>query len=90
VLAIPVVHLEHARPLCLVVARSKRGREPWYLLTSDPITARAVNEDAKPHGGLSRCRSHDQMQIAGVEAVRDTPVGRVQHCGLPLHRPITR
>jgi hypothetical protein len=37
VLAISVAHSEHARPLWLVVARSKRGREPWYLLTSDVI-----------------------------------------------------
>ena len=37
VLAIPVAHPEHTRPLWLVVARSKRGREPWYLLTSDVI-----------------------------------------------------
>src|SRR5262245_16928743 len=37
VLALPLVHPEHARPLFLVVARSKRGREPWYLLTSDVI-----------------------------------------------------
>jgi hypothetical protein len=37
VLAISVAHPEHARPLWLVVARSKRGRQPWYLLTSDPI-----------------------------------------------------
>lgn len=37
VLAIQVTHPDHARPLWLVVARSKRGREPWYLVTSDPI-----------------------------------------------------
>ena len=37
VLAISVAHVEHARPLWLVVARAKGGREPWYLLTSDPI-----------------------------------------------------
>lgn len=37
VLALPVVHPEHARPLFLVVARSKRGREPWEMLTSDVI-----------------------------------------------------
>ena len=43
VLAIAVTHPEHARPLWLVVARSKRGREPWYLLTSDPIR---TSEDA--------------------------------------------
>ena len=37
VLAIAVALPEHTRPLWLVVARSKRGREPWYLLTSDVI-----------------------------------------------------
>ncbi|RRR75367.1 MAG: hypothetical protein EI684_04950 [Candidatus Viridilinea halotolerans] len=37
VLAISVTHPEHARPLWLVVARRKGGKEPWYLLTSDPI-----------------------------------------------------
>lgn len=41
VLAIQVAHAEHARPLFLVVARSKRGREPWYLLTSDVIRTAA-------------------------------------------------
>ena len=29
------------------------------------------------------------MQIAGMKAVRDAPVGRVQHCRLSLHRPLT-
>lgn len=43
VLALPVTHPEHARPLWLVVARSKRGREPWYLLTSDVVR---TNEQA--------------------------------------------
>ena len=37
-----------------------------------------------------RCWSHDEMKIAGVKAVRDPPVGLVQHSGLFLHRPITR
>jgi hypothetical protein len=37
VVAPAVTHPEQARPLWLVVARSKRGREPWYLLTSDVI-----------------------------------------------------
>jgi hypothetical protein len=37
VLAISVTHPEHARPLWLVVARTKGGKEPWYLLTSDVI-----------------------------------------------------
>jgi len=37
VLALAVTHPEHARPLWLVVARMKGGREPWYLLTSDIV-----------------------------------------------------
>src|SRR6266545_7499026 len=50
----------------------------------------SIDEHAKPHRRSSRCRSHHQMQIAGVEAVRDPPAGRVQQRGLPPHRPITR
>ena len=37
VVACSVTHPRHARPLWLVVARPGKGREPWYLLTSDPI-----------------------------------------------------
>jgi hypothetical protein len=37
VLALSVTHAEHARPLWLVVARLKGGKEPWYLLTSDVV-----------------------------------------------------
>ena len=50
----------------------------------------SIDEHAKSHGGSSRCRSHDEMKIAGVKAVRDPPVGLVQHSGLFLHRPIAR
>jgi hypothetical protein len=50
----------------------------------------SIDEHAKSHGSSSRCRSHDEMKIAGVKAVRDPPVGLVQHSGLFLHRPITR
>ncbi len=32
----------------------------------------------------------DKMKIAGMETVSDPPVGRVQHGGLILHRPIAR
>src|SRR5829696_6502719 len=49
-----------------------------------------IDEYAKSHGGSSRCRSHHEMKIAGVKAVRDPPVGLVQHGGLSLHRPITQ
>ena len=37
VVAVPVTLLDHPQPLWLVVARLGGGREPWYLLTNDPI-----------------------------------------------------
>lgn len=37
VVALSVTHLQHARPLWLVVARLGKGHEPWYLLTSDRV-----------------------------------------------------
>jgi len=37
VVAVPVCDQTHAQPLWLVVARRGQGREPWYLLTSEPI-----------------------------------------------------
>ena len=41
VVACSVTHPHHARPLWLVVARPGKGREPWYLLTSEPIRTAA-------------------------------------------------
>ena len=49
----------------------------------------SINEHAESHGSSSRCRSHDEMKIPGVKAVRDPPVSHVQHSGLFLHRPAT-
>ena len=37
VVAIPVTLLDHPQPLWLIIARRGKGREPWYLLTADPI-----------------------------------------------------
>ena len=37
VVVLPVTLLDHAQPLWLVVARLGKGREPWYLLTNEPI-----------------------------------------------------
>ncbi|MEZ4668886.1 MAG: transposase [Anaerolineae bacterium] len=34
---LPVQHLHHETPLWLVVSRMGKGREPWYLLTNEPI-----------------------------------------------------
>ena len=50
----------------------------------------SIDEHAKSHGRSPRRRSHDEMKIAGVKAVRDPPVGLVQHGGLLPHRPLAR
>src|SRR5262245_46589598 len=50
----------------------------------------SIDEHAKAHGSSVRCRSHDKMQIAGVKAVHDPPVGLVQYSGLFPNCPITR
>jgi hypothetical protein len=34
---IPVTLLDHPQPLWVVVARLGKGREPWYLLTNEPL-----------------------------------------------------
>jgi hypothetical protein len=37
VVAFPVAHPASAQSLWLVVARQGKGREPWYLLTTEPV-----------------------------------------------------
>ena len=37
VLALPVRHPQYRGQLWLVVARQGKGREPWYLLTNEPV-----------------------------------------------------
>jgi len=37
VLALPVRHPEYGGQLWLVVVRQGKGREPWYLLTNEPV-----------------------------------------------------
>jgi hypothetical protein len=37
VVAFPVTHPVSTQPLWLVVARQGKGREPWYLLTTEPV-----------------------------------------------------
>jgi hypothetical protein len=41
VVVVPVTLLDHPQPLWLVIARLGKGREPWYLLTADPISTLA-------------------------------------------------
>jgi Transposase DDE domain len=37
IVAVPVFDPQHGQPLTLVVARPGGGREPWYLLTNEPV-----------------------------------------------------
>jgi hypothetical protein len=37
VVAFPVTHPASAQPLWLVIARQGKGREPWYLVTTEPV-----------------------------------------------------
>ena len=67
------------RAVALVVHIGSVGRT-WWL---------PVDQDTEPHGGPWCCRSHDQVQVAGVEAVGDPPLGLVEHDRLPLDRPVT-
>lgn len=40
-LVLPVTHEAYPEPLWLVISRPGRGREPWYLLTNEPIQSAA-------------------------------------------------
>jgi hypothetical protein len=50
----------------------------------------SIDEHAQRHGRTSLPFSHDEMDVAGVEAERDPPVGSVQHACPPLDSPIPR
>src|SRR5215213_2485900 len=73
--------------------------EPWLgdravalVVDIRPVGAsrgQPVDTHMELHGRLLSCRSHDQVQVAGVEAVEDPPTGLVQRHGPPLHRPGT-
>jgi hypothetical protein len=45
----------------------------------------AIDEDAKAHGSAGRRGSHHEMNVTGVEAVRDAPVRLVQQGSIFLH-----
>src|SRR5215218_6010741 len=48
-----------------------------------------LDAHAEPHGRPWRGRSHDQVQVPGLDAVDDLPTCLVQHRGLLLDRPVT-
>src|SRR5438552_4787949 len=49
-----------------------------------------IDEHAKAHGSPWHSRPHDEMEIAGVKAVRDPPVGFVEHGRRFPYRPIAQ
>ena len=58
------------------------GHRAVALLVDVDAVSRArrlsIDQHAKSHGRSRRCRTHDEMKIAGVKAVRDASVGLVQ------------
>src|SRR6266403_5791816 len=48
----------------------------------------AVDLHRKPHRLRSRRRTHDEIHVAGVEAIHDATIRLVQHNGLSLYGPI--
>src|SRR2546425_6204122 len=50
----------------------------------------SIDEHAKAHGSPWHRRSHDELEIAGVKAVRDPPVGLVEHGRRFPYRPIAQ
>src|SRR6059036_324352 len=67
------------------------GAVPLVVHVKAASSARrlSIDKHAKAHGGSSRFRAHDEMQVPGMKAVHDPPVGLVQHRGLFADRPIT-
>src|SRR5215469_13858639 len=49
-----------------------------------------VEQDAHAHWGCERSRSHDQIEVASVEAAGDLAARRVERGRLCLHRPVSR
>ena len=55
IVVVPVTHLQYDQPLWLVVSRPGKGRQPWYLLTNEPVSSMPVSsmEEAWPASGGS-------------------------------------
>src|ERR1035437_1682210 len=69
---------DRAVTLLVNVDSARRARRP------------SIDEHAKSYGASSHRRSHNEMKIASVKAVRDPPVELVQHDVVFFYRPITR
>ena len=49
----------------------------------------SIDAHAHAHRGSASSGSHDEMEVARVKAVRDAPIGLVQHNGVWSDRPVT-
>lgn len=71
VLALPVRHPEHQGLLWLVVVRQGKGRQPWYLLTNEPVeTAQQAWEIAFSY--VSRWKIEEQFRFQKSELLIDS------------------
>lgn len=66
VLALPVSHPECPEPLWLVVVRQGGGREPWYLLTNEPVETEAQAWDIA-FSYVSRWKIEEQFRFQKTE-----------------------
>src|SRR2546423_315379 len=49
-----------------------------------------IDAHSESRGCSSHCRTHDEMKVAGMKAIGDSPWRRVQCGGLLVHRPVSR
>ena len=66
------------RAVALVVDVGAVGGAPGLVVEQHPEPCR------RPWPG----RSHDEVEVAGVEPVEDPPLGLVEHDGLSPYRPV--
>jgi hypothetical protein len=74
----------------LIELRLDQGSVALFVDVEPVVVAGRFSIDEHPqrHGRTSLPLSHDEMDVAGVEAERDPPVGSVQHACPPLDRPV--
>src|SRR5580698_6036812 len=85
------IHDRVGLPNELVQPRFDNRAVAWAVNISTVSGTRRLSIDryAKSHGGSSRRWSHDEIEIARVEAERNSPGGLIQHDGLLTDRPVS-
>jgi hypothetical protein len=66
VLALPVTHPEYQGQLWLVVVRQGKGREPWYVLTNEPVQTQQQAWDIA-FSYVSRWKIEEQFRFQKTE-----------------------